>query len=131
MNLRQRDRLLSWVLVAVGLVFTFGLWPLTALLPGSWLWEPRQSEYEQMILGIYAVLGIFLIRASRHPSDHRSLISFTAWSSIVHGLIMLVQALRDPIEKPNLFGDIPAILFVGVVLVWLSPRKDEVSSVIR
>jgi len=53
------------------------------------------SEYEQMIIGVYAVLGIFLIMASRNPARHVSLIWFTVWSSLVHGLIMLWQARPD------------------------------------
>jgi hypothetical protein len=37
-----------------------------------------------MIEGIYAVLGIFLIIAAKNPAGNRTLIAFTAWSSIVH-----------------------------------------------
>ena len=128
MNPGTREKYLSWALVVVGLIFVAGVLPLTLLFPGAWMWEPRQSEYEQMIMGVYAVLGVFLLRASRHPRDHRSLISFTAWSSLVHGGIMLVQALLDPLEKPNLMGDVPALILVGLLLLWLSPRKNEVSS---
>lgn len=40
-----------------------------------------------MILGVYATLGIFLLLASRNPSANRSLIAFTAWSSLVHAAI--------------------------------------------
>jgi hypothetical protein len=47
-----------------------------------------------MICGIYAVLGAFLINAARNPSEHRSLIWFTIWSSIVHALIL--RASRAP-----------------------------------
>ena len=131
MNLAQRERVPSSVLAVVGLFLVVGLGPMVLWFPNSWMWEPRQAEYEQMILVIYAVLGFFLLRASRHPSDHRSLISFTAWSSLAHGGVMLVHALRDPIEHPNLVGDIPALLLLGVLLLWLSPRRDEVSSTIR
>jgi len=45
----------------------------------------RSAEYEQMILITFAVLGVFLLMASRHPSWHRSLIGFAAWSSLAHG----------------------------------------------
>ena len=83
------------------------------------MWEPRQAEYEQMIIGVYAVLGIFLIIASRDPAANRSLIWFTVWSSLIHGLIMLAQALRDPVERPNLMGDVPALILIAVVLAVL------------
>lgn len=80
------------------------------------MWEPQQSEYEQMIIGVYAVLGIFLIIASRNPAKHKSLIWFTVWSSLVHGLIMLWQAIVDPGERANLLGDVPALILIGVLL---------------
>ncbi len=70
-----------------------------------------------MILMTIAILGIFLLLASRNPSEHRGLISFAARSSLAHGLLMLVQALRDPMERGNLFGDIPALVLVSVDLV--------------
>jgi hypothetical protein len=90
--------------------------------PSGWTWEPRQSEYEQMMLGIYATLGVFLILASRNPLEHLSLIWFTAWSSLVHGLIMAVQAVVGEGEHANLLGDVLALLLVAVVLGRLTPR---------
>jgi hypothetical protein len=90
--------------------------------PAGWSWQPGQHEYEQMIIGVYATLGIFLIRASRNPSAHRSLIWFTVWSSVVHGLIMAVQAVVDQAERGHLIGDVPALLLVAIVLGLLMPR---------
>ena len=114
-----QDRPLRIALLIAGLIFLVGLLPLTIVWPAGFMWEPRQSEYEQMIIGVYAVLGIFLIIASRDPAEHRSLIWFTVWSSLIHGLIMLAQALRDPVERPNLMGDVPAMILIAVVLAVL------------
>lgn len=124
MNDVSREKYLRWALLVFGVVFLVGLLPMTMLFPEGWMWEPRHSEYEQMILAIYAVLGIFLLKASRNPPAHKSLIAFAAWSSIVHGLVMLIQALRDPAEQANLMGDIPALILVGVIFLWLAPRED-------
>jgi hypothetical protein len=88
----------------VGIVYTVGLYPLTVIWPDGFMWMPRQAEYEQMILATFAVLGVYLLLAARAPAENRSLIGFAGWSSLVHGLVMLVQALRDPIEQANLFG---------------------------
>jgi hypothetical protein len=77
-----------------------------------------------MICGIYAVLGAYLIAAVRNPSEHRSLISFTVWSSIVHASIMAAQATYDGHELGHLIGDVPALLFVAAVLWYLSPQKQ-------
>jgi hypothetical protein len=75
-----------------------------------------------MICGVYAVLGVFLILAARDPSEHRSLISFTIWSSIVHAAIMGTQALHDGHELGHLVGDVPALVIVAAVLWYLLPN---------
>lgn len=114
------NKALSVTLVLVGAIFIVGLFPLTLLWPDGFMWEPRQPEYEQMILITFAVLGVFLLKASANPAEHHSLISFAAWSSLIHGLLMLVQAIRDPAEQANLFGDVPAVLLIGIVLLVLN-----------
>ena len=121
----NRDPVLKGVLVVVGLIFLFGVYPLMMYFwPSGWRWQPNQPEYEQMILGVYATLGIFLLLASRNPSANRSLIAFTAWSSLVHAAIMAVQAFRSPSEHGHLMGDIPALVIVGVALIVLAPAKQ-------
>jgi L-lactate permease len=77
-----------------------------------------------MICGIYAVLGAYLIAAARNPSEHRSLISFAVWSSVVHAGIMGLQAMYDGHERGHLVGDVPALLLVAAVLWYLSPKKQ-------
>jgi hypothetical protein len=79
-----------------------------------------------MIVGIYAVLGVFLILAATKPMEHRSLILFTVWSNLVHALVMTAKALADPNEISRLVGDIPALLIVAAVLGYLSPQKTAV-----
>ena len=115
-------RLLRAALVLFGLIFLAGIYPLMVAWPAGWRWNPNQPEYEQMILGIYATLGVFLIIASRNPLQHRSLIWFTVWSSLVHGGIMAIQATNMPMEHGHLLGDVPALLLVAVVLAVLIPR---------
>jgi len=122
----NREGALKVVLVLVGLIFLFAVYPLMMYLwPSGWRWSPNQPEYEQMILGVYATLGIFLLLASRNPSEHRSLIAFTAWSSLVHAAIMAVQAFRNASERGHLLGDVPALLIVGVVLIALRPARQS------
>lgn len=50
-----------------------------------------------------------------------ALIASTAWSSLAHGGVMLAQALGDPTEHANLHGDIPALILVGTLFLWLGP----------
>ncbi len=125
MNTETRLRSLRIVLVLVGLIFVFGVYPLMmGLWPSGWRWQPNQPEYEQMILGVYATLGIFLLLAARDPLRHLSLIWFTVYSSLVHAGIMTVQAIRTPQEHGHLFGDVPALALVAIALAVLTPRGE-------
>ena len=124
MNAENNSQALRAALIAVGLIFIFGVWILMRVWPSGWQWQPSQPEYEQMIMGVYATLGVFLILAARDPGRHRSLILFAAWSSLVHAGIMGVQALRDVAERGHLIGDVPALAIVGVALLILAPRES-------
>jgi len=122
----------SWtgrVLVVVGLVFTFGVVLLMNVWPSGWAWQPNQPEYQQMILGVYATLGVFLVLAARAPERHRSLILFAGWSSIVHAVIMGVQATIDVTERGHFLGDVPALALVGIALLVLAPEAPEAPEV--
>jgi hypothetical protein len=118
----DRIKYLRIALLLVGLIFMIGIYPLTIIWPSGWSWHTGQSEYLQMILGIYATLGAFLLVASRDPLAHRSLIWFTVWSSVVHGGIMAVQSLANPLHIGHLWGDVLALLVVAAVLAFLTPR---------
>jgi len=124
MSEAERIKYLRVVLVAVGLVFIVGVYPLTIVWPSGWAWHAGQSDYLQMILGIYATLGVFLIIASRNPLAHRSLIWFTVWSSAVHGGIMGIQSLANPEHMGHLYGDVAALLIVAAVLAFFMPRSS-------
>ena len=123
--MNNKSKLLSFSLIAFGAVFCLVL-PLSMVWPSGWSWHggpPMASHYFMMIVGVYATLGVFLIRAARDPMAHRSLIWFTVWSSIVHAIIMAVQALGDPMQRGHLFGDVPALLVAAAVLAILMPRR--------
>ena len=123
MNDITREKLLKPALVAFGVIF-FLVYPLGLVWPSGWQWHGGHGQYYlQMICGIYAVLGGFLIAAARNPAQNRSLISFTVWSSVVHAVIMAAQSLHDGHEIGHLLGDVPALLLVAVVLWYLSPAK--------
>lgn len=118
-----RIKYLRFALQLVGLTFIFGIYALTIVWPSGWVWHTgHSSHYLQMILGVYATLGTFLLIASRNPLAHSSLIWFTVWSSAVHAAIMAVQALANPDQIGHLFGDVPALLIVAAVLAFLTPR---------
>ena len=78
------------MLVLIGLLFLAGVYPL-------WKWQPNQ-ELEQMLGGVYATLGIFLLLASRNTAANRNLIAFTAWSGFVHAAVMAVHFRLLPLH---------------------------------
>ncbi len=125
MDLDTKEKFLKLALRLFGVVFLL-VYPLSIIWPSGWVWHGGDGVYYfQMIVGVYAVLGIFLILAANNPREHRSLISFTVWSSVVHALIMAAQAIGDQSEHGHLVGDVPALLLVAAVLGFLAPRKDS------
>ena len=124
MNQEDKLRYLQMALILIGVIFIVGIVLMMWIWPAGWTWLPRQPEYEQMIMGVYATLGVFLIRAARNPRANLSLIWFTIWSSIVHGGIMMVQAIVDEAERANLVGDVPALFLIALVLWYLVPKES-------
>lgn len=109
-------------LVAVGVIFIAGIYSFSIIWPSGWVWGHGHSHYLPMIMGVYATLGVFLIIAARNPEAHRSLISFTVWSSLVHSAIMAAQSFSDTSERGHLVADVPALLLVAIILGALMPR---------
>ena len=118
----ERLTYLKLALRVVGVIAIFGFYPLTVLWPSGWAWSSGRSEYLEMIIAIYATLGVFLIIASRDPNRHLSLVSFAIWSSIVHGAVMGVQSLLNPMHVHHLYGDVLALFVIAAVLAFLSPE---------
>jgi hypothetical protein len=122
MTQADSTKYLRIALLLVGAIFVVGIYPLTILWPSGWSWHTGQSDYLQMILGVYATLGVFLVIASRNPLSNLSLIWFTVWSSVVHGGIMAVQSLLNHDHIGHLWGDVLALFVVAAVLALLTPR---------
>jgi hypothetical protein len=125
MSEAYRATTLRGALIVIGLLFVFGIYPLSIVWPSGWAWGHGHSHYLVMIVGVYATLGVFLIVAARNPDEHRSLIWFTIWSSVVHAAIMSMQSLSDGGERGHLIGDVPALLLVAAVLAVLLPRGKQ------
>jgi hypothetical protein len=111
----NRERALKVVLVLVGLLFSALVYPLMMFV--------KQEPALAMMLSVYVTLGIFLLLAARNPSANRSLIAFTAWSSLAHAALMAVQAFRNFIARGELLG-VSILIVIGVVLIVLAPAKQ-------
>lgn len=128
MNPTEKEKFLKIALRLFGIIFLF-VYPLSIVWPSGWIWHGGEGAYYfQMIVGIYFVLGIYLILAASNPAQHRSLISFTIASSVVHAAIMAWQAIGDDSERGHLVGDVPALVFVAIVLWYLSPSKTRAAA---
>src|SRR5580692_10898698 len=125
MTLTQKEKLLRFALTAFGVIFCL-VYPMGMVWPSGWVWHGGHGQYYlQMICGVYAVLGIYLIAAARDPYSNRTLISFTIWSSLVHAGIMAAQAIYDGHELGHLAGDVPALVLVAAALWFLSPARQR------
>jgi len=123
--------LLKIALVVFGVTMLL-IYPLSMVWPSGWAWHmgaPYESDYFMMIVGVYFVLGIFLILAARNPLANKSLIWFTAWSSLVHGALMAQQSFGmtgGMNHMGHLMGDVPALIGVAVILgglLWSAEKS--------
>lgn len=110
-----RERTLKIVLRIVGVLFVATLYPLLQM---------HLDESFQMMLSIYATLGIFLLLASRNPSTNRTLIAFTAWSSLAHAAVMAFQSRTDVGDRTHLLVGTLAFGGIGLALMLVSPTRN-------
>ena len=125
----ENEKKIKYLKIALNVIGVFFIVGVPAMMmwiwPSGWGWTPPQPEYEQMIMGVYATLGVFLILSSKDPLANKSIIWFTIWSSIVHGGIMLFHAIIDVTDRVNLIGDVPALFLVALVLWYLMPKQSQ------
>jgi len=108
-------KLLQFALAVFGVVMLL-LYPLAVVWPSGWAsGAPYQSHLFMMIVGMYATLGVFVLNAAPNPAANLSLIWFTVVSSAVHAAIMAAQSFSED-HMGHLWGDVPALLLVAVVL---------------
>jgi hypothetical protein len=89
-----------------------------------WLTPERNLPFENMMVAMYIVNGIFLFWAARDPLRFLPLIDFTIVANIAHGFVMLNDALRLGLEanlRPG--GDVMGTFLVPVLLLLTHPRK--------
>ena len=109
-----RARVLKIVLGVTGLIFLASGWPLVVFI--------RADPALSMMFSLYVTLGVFLLLALRDPARSRSLIAFTAWSSLAHAGVMGFQAWRNMVARSELIG-VVLLAIIGVALIALAPPK--------
>jgi hypothetical protein len=111
----NRKAALQIVLAVVGILFIVMVWPMVLFL--------RQEPALSMMMSLYVTLGVFLLLAIRNPSGSRSVIAFTAWSSLVHAVVMGTQAMRGMVAHGELIG-VAVLAVIGILLIVLAPPKQ-------
>lgn len=116
-----RKRTLQAVLVLVGLLFTAAILPTLGGVR-----DPGHSDTgDTMMMGIYCVLGIFLLIAVRNPAAHRSLIAFAAWSSIAHAVVMSALGFEIATERTGFLAGSAMLVVIGIALIVLAPGRHS------
>lgn len=110
----HREQTLKIVLGVVGVLFLAAAYPMVAFV--------RQDPALSMMLSLYVTLGVFLLLAIRNPSAHRSLIAFTAWSSLAHAALMGTQAMANMVARVEMIG-VAVLIVIGILLIALAPRR--------
>jgi hypothetical protein len=112
----NREVALKVVLALAGVLFLALAYPLVVFA--------RQEPALSMMFSVYVTLGVFLLLAVRNPSANRSLIAFTAWSSLAHAGVMGTQAFRNMISRGELTG-VAALVVIGIALIALAPGSGR------
>ena len=115
----NRQLALKIVLALVGILFLASGYPLVIFV--------RQEPALSMMFSLYVTLGVFLLLAIRNPSESRSVIAFTAWSSFAHAAVMGTQAWLHMVERGELIG-VAILVVIGVALIALAPAKQPTES---
>ncbi len=116
----KRELALKVVLALVGILFLALSYPMIVFM--------RQAPALSMMFSLYVTLGVFLLLAIRNPSAHRSLIAFTAWSSLVHAIWMSTQALLNMVERGELIG-VAVLIVIAIALTVLAPVRSNPATV--
>lgn len=103
---------LKLALAVVGVIFVALIYPMGMML--------RQEPAISMMLSVYVTLGVFLLLALRDPAGNRSLIAFTAWSSLAHAVVMGTQTWLGMVAHSERIG-VAVLAVIGVAFLALLP----------
>src|SRR5262249_35072221 len=130
-GIMNRERLLKFVLVLVGLLFAAGTYPMAIMVRSVLQTHDEKSlpivlktADEAMMLSLYVTLGIFLLLAARDASAHRSLIAFAAWSSFAHASVMAIMSIQVPAARAEWLITALVLGIIGALLIVLAPARQ-------
>ena len=111
----NRQLALRIALVLVGLLYLYASYDVST---------SANRPNEEMLAGVYALMGVFLLLALRNPSANRSLIVFSACSILVHTAIIVVNIYLNVTSRGELLRVVVPLTVIGVGLIMLTPPKQ-------
>lgn len=87
-------------------------------------WDVLSKHVELMLEAVYLVWGLFMLKAASKPLAYLSFLNFTLWANLVHGLLMIPQAMMVGMMF-KMFTDIAYCLILALGLWMLMPKGEE------
>jgi len=87
-------------------------------------WDVLSKHVELMLEAVYLVWGVFMLMAARKPLAYVSFLNFTLWANLVHGLLMIPQAMMVGMMF-KMFTDVAYCLILALGLLILIPKGEE------
>jgi len=87
-------------------------------------WDVLSKHVELMLEAVYLVWGVFMLIAARKPMAYISFLNFTLWANLVHGLLMVPQAMMVGMMF-KMFTDIAYCLVLALGLWMLVPKGED------
>ena len=99
--------------------------------PAGFLWgthpssphHPPLSPYLFMLLAMYAAWAALMIRGARDPLANRAIVDYGILANLLHGGLMLGQALFYEHELQHLWADVPALFAIAAVCWRWHPSR--------
>jgi hypothetical protein len=113
--------------------FTLAAIPAGILLfPAGFLWgthaesphHPPLSPYLFMLAAMYLAWALLMIRGAADPLGNRAIVDYGILANLLHALVMAIEAFVYPHEMQHMWGDVPVLLGICVVLwIWHPARR--------
>ena len=87
-------------------------------------WDVLSKHVELMLEAVYLVWGVFMLNAARKPMAYISFLNFTLWANLVHGLLMIPQAMMVGMMY-KMATDVAYCIVLAIGLWILMPKGEE------
>ena len=87
-------------------------------------WDVLSKHVELMLEAVYLVWGVFMLKAAHKPMAYLSFLNFTLWANLVHGLVMIPQAMMVGMMY-KMATDIAYCIVLAIGLWVLMPKGEE------